>query len=243
MGVTPLIAQEPPPLQEFDFYVVSSPRFHNIRFGVFDDDGKLVSSKPTGFRSSGRSLRYSYKGPQKIVFFEEEHVPTADNPDAVKRTMVATTRIPSNMEEVLFLFSNNPNFPEKGLKYKLQGVNLAEGNIPQGHVTIFNTMDTEFQGGVQKTKQKANLLTITPGANPSISFYPEASLLLGVNTEDKGFVQVYKETITCESHERMLLILFPPRFPGSMNVGSKLIRLPLSGPEDEEDSRTPKSKN
>jgi hypothetical protein len=228
-----LQAEEPPPLREFQFHVVSGSRIQNVRYGVFDETGQLIGSKPTGFRSSGRSLKYPYKGPEVIVFFEEEPAPTAQNPNAVSRTTVAATRVPKGVEEVMFLFSENKQYPEKGLKYDIQWVDTSEKYIVPGHVTIYNTLPIEFKGAAGKKANKGKIIKASPGINPAIDIYPQATLLLTLESKVDGLLRVYEDTISCGEKERILLILFPPRFPGSLDIGSKIISFPIKELEEE----------
>lgn len=232
---------EPPPLRDLKFHVVSGSRIHNVRFGVYDESGNITGSKPTGFRTSGRSLKYQYHGPDPIIFFEEEPAPTALNPQAVKRTTVAVSRLPENVEEVLFLFSINHSYPEKGLKYDLQCVDTSEETITPGHVTIYNTLPIAFKGAAGKKDEKGTVITATPGLNPPIDFHPQATLLLTLESKENGILRVYEDTITCREEDRILLVLFPPRFPGSLNIGSKIITLPIEQVDKEQQETPPPS--
>ncbi len=232
-----LQAQEPPPLRELNFHVVSGSRIHNVRFGVYDDEGNLVGSKQTGFRSSGRSLKYTYKGPSKIIFFEEKAAPTAANPQAVSRSIVGVSQVPENVTDALFLFSEIKPAPKKGYKYDIQWMDISGDNIPPGHVTIFNTLPINFKGAVGKKGQKGKVINAQPGLNPPISFHPQATLLLTLESKKDGILRVYEENITCSEDDRILLVLFPPRFPGSLNIGSKIITFPLTPVKKEKEDK------
>ncbi|MGA0333494.1 MAG: hypothetical protein ACO3NW_06020 [Kiritimatiellia bacterium] len=200
---------------------------------MYDEMGQLTGSKPTGFRSSGRSLNYFYRGPEPIVFFEEEPAPTALNPEAVTRIPVATTRIPEGVENVLFLFTINQDHPQNGLKYNLQWLDTSVENFKPGHVSIFNTLPIELNGVAGKD-EKQKLIKALPGLNPAINFYPQATLLLTLESKVEGHLRVYEDTITCNKEDTILLVLFPPRFPGSLSLGSKIISLPITPPEKNE---------
>lgn len=216
-------------LRELNFYVASGSRIRNVRFGVFDEAGALTGSKPTGFKTSGRSLNYAYEGPDPLVFFEEEAAPTASEPDAVRRTPVGRIVVPPDVDEVMFFFVSNPDFPDSGLKYKVTGIDIRKETVPAGHITIFNTLPTTFRGviGKSKNRENGNRMDVIPGINFPIDIHPRAQILLALESESEGFLRVYEDTIHCGESERVLLILFPPRFPGSLNVGGKLISLPV----------------
>lgn len=223
-------------LRELNFYVASGSRIRNVRFGVFDETGTLTGSRPTGFRTSGRSLKYTYEGPDPMVFFEDEAAPNPSDPDAVRRTPVGRIVVPPDVDKVLFFFVPNPDFPDSGLKYEVTGIDIRKETVPAGHITIFNTLPIPFKGVVGKSKNRKNgdIINVVPGINPPIDIHPRAQVLLALESESEGFLRVYEDTIDCGDTERVLLILFPPRFPGSLNVGGKLISFPLRAEAAEE---------
>ena len=90
-----------------------------------------------------------------------------------------------------------------------------------------------MQGAVGKN-QDGELITVQPGINPPLHIWPQASVVLALESKTREIIRIYKDTIRCGPDERVLLIIFPPRFPGSHNVGSKLISIPVRpDPESE----------
>ncbi|MDF3130348.1 hypothetical protein P0Y35_14165 [Kiritimatiellaeota bacterium B1221] len=236
-------AQEPPPLRELNFHVLSGSRIHNVRYGVYDDNGNLIGSKQTGFRSSGRSLKYAYKGPAKIIFFEETPAPTPSNPKTVSRKIVGVSNVPSGVTDVLFLFTLNKPAPEQGYKYNIQWIDTSDANFPPGHVTIYNTLPLEFKGVLGKKGEKGKVIEVSPGMNPPFSFHPEVKIILTLKSENDGILRVYEDNIIGRKDDRILLVLFPPRFPGSINIGSKIITFPLTPVEKEKTNPASSSTN
>jgi hypothetical protein len=90
--------------------------------------------------------------------------------------------------------------------------------------------------GKSKNRKNGEQLQIDPGINTPIDIHPQAQILLALESESEGFLRVYEDTIQCGDSERVLLILFPPRFPGSLNVGGKLISFPIRAEAAEESS-------
>jgi hypothetical protein len=226
-------------LSELNFYVASAIRVRNVRFGVFDETGTRTGSRSIGFRTSGRSLTYEYEGPDPIVFFEEEAAPTAADPDAVHRTPVGKSTLPPDVDEFLFFFVPNPDFPESGLKYNVSAIDIRQESVPSGHITIYNTIPVTFRGVVGESRNRENgtVLNVNSGINPPIDIQPRAQVLLVLESESERFVRVYKNTIHCDENQRVLLVLTPPRFPGSLNVGGRQISLPIRVEEnDDEDA-------
>jgi hypothetical protein len=236
-----LVAQEETPsMRTVTFFVASGARIRNVRFGQFDEQGRLTGSTRTGFRTSGRSLQYEYTGPMPLIFFEEEPAPTPQDPEGVRRTPVARANLPPETSEVMFLFNRNPDYPDVGTKYSVQWVNLDTAEIPAGHVTIFNTLGITMQGAVGQ-ETRGETLTIAPGINPPLHIQPQASVVLALESKAKGLIRIYKDTINCGPDERILLLIFPPRFPGSHNVGSKLISFPLRKDDETATGEKPES--
>ena len=230
-------------LSELSFHVASNSRIRNVRFGKFNERGQLIGSTRIGFRTSGRSLKYEYKGPLPLTFFEETKTPTPDNPDNVTRTVVAQISPPTDKSDLLFLFSRNPSENDSGLQYSIDWIDTNIRAVPSGHITIFNTLPIEFEGGIQQSKNDANpvLIKTKPGINPPIDIEPKAKVILALNSNTDGLLRAYEDTVHCGRDERILLVIFPPRFPGSYQVGSKIISIPSPDQEKNKTDPDPKS--
>jgi len=230
----PLRAQEPPPVRTVVFHVVDNSRIRNLRFGVFDEEGALVRSTRIGFPTSGLSRRYTYEGPMPLVFFEENQMAAPDGTEQIRRIPMARVSLPEDQDEVMLLFTPNAAHPGEGLTYNIQWMDIRPGRLPPGHLAIYNTTPMTFLGAVGRQVQQndADVLQIEPGFNRPLRVAPRANLMIAIRTEEDGLIRLYENTFDCDPSQSLLFVLFPPRFPGSIHLGGKLIHIPLRGEEE-----------
>lgn len=222
---------------EIIFYISANTRILEVRYGEsFDDAGVIVKSLPLDFKTSGRSRAYPYEGPNPLVFFEENPAPTADDPAAMIQTPVAQLMMPAGVDEVLILFHANPDYPKVGLKYRLRAVDVSPDSIPARHISIFNGTHQKFLGAIGEEVQTADpgVLEVVPGINRPVPIHPKGTVKLAFEFKKEGWQRVYENSFECRSDERLLLVIFPPRFPGSADLRGKLIRFRAVKEEDGE---------
>lgn len=228
---------EPPPVAELNFYIAAQSRFKGIHFGTYDEEGQLIDSTELKFKTSGRSDEYVYEGPLPLVFFEEEPQPTPENPDAVKRTPVASISPPLDLKETFILFQNSNE--ESNLKYKTTWVDLGSQAIPAGHLGILNLTPTPFQGVVGNGRDNQNedaiVFTVNPGINPAVKIHPVGNLIFALQTERYGWLTIYEDKFFCRADEKYLLVVFPPRVRGSVSVGAVIIPFEASSETNPEE--------
>lgn len=212
--------------QEITFYISANTRILDLHYGVYDDEGVLEKSLPLSFKTSGRSQAYAYEGPNPLVFFEEEPAPSVEDPLAMRRTPVAQLPIPAGVDEVLILFYRNPQYPESRMKYRLRAIDVRADSIPAGHISIFNSTRQKLLGAIGEEVEPGDpgVLEVVPGINRPVPIHPKGSVKLAFEFKNEGWQRVYENTFECQSDERLLLVIFPPRFPGSADLGGKLIR-------------------
>ncbi len=222
------------PLHSLNFYLASSRQIQNIRFGVFDSSGNIVASRPTGFRTSGRSLLYDYKGPNPILFFRESN--DLSQGDQPQRKIVGRVDFDPSENIYLFFFMPNPNYPDSGLEYQIIPVSIDPDKIPAGHLLIYNTMPLTFRGisGGRGRRNSITNIEVSPGLNTPMNIYPSAQLILALESEEDEVFRVYENTISSNDNQRVVLFLLPPRFPGSLNISGGLITLPIIQQDEQE---------
>lgn len=224
-----VLGQEPPPLRTVEFHIVDNSRIRNLRFGIFDEEGQLVQSTRMGFPTSGLSRKYTYTGPMPMVFFEEESVEGPNGASAIRRTPRAQATLPEDQDKVMLLFVPANGGQENGPRYDVQWMDIRPGRLPPGHLAIYNTTPLTFLGAVgrQVQAEDPDVLQIEPGYNRPLRVAPRASLLIAIRTEEDGILRLYENTFDCDPRQSLLFVLFPPRFPGSIHLGGKLIHIPL----------------
>jgi hypothetical protein len=230
-----------PKTSKVEFYISSSARIKNLHYGLFDKEGLLVGSVPLAFKTSGTSDLYTYEGPMPLVFFEEEARPTPENPSAVFRKPVAQISLPPDSEQVLLLFAPQLAATENTYLYHVVSVNVRPSSIPVGHISIFNFTKQNFFGSIGEKIKKGdpNVIEIVPGINRPVPIQPKGTVRLIFEFGNEEWVKVYENVFECDSGERLLLIIYPPRVSGSLNLSGRLIRIPDSNENPEENPTAP----
>lgn len=223
-----------PPLRRVNFHILSGSRIRNVRFGVFDNDGRLTGSSRTGFPTSGLSRRYEYEGPMPLTFFKENSIALSDGTERIQRIPVAQITLPENQSDVMLLFFPNPEYPEDTLKYNIQWIDIRKEFLPPGHLGIYNTTEISFLGVLGRPDNNQTSKIIRPGLNEPVSIHPRASLLIAILDEVDELIQLYENTFECDSSQSMLFVIFPPSIPGTIHLGGKLVHIPLKQPPEDE---------
>jgi len=227
---------DPPPLRSVEFHLLDHSRIRNIRFGVFDETGRLTGSSRTGFPTSGLSRRYHYEGPMPITFFEENRIPQSDGTERIERTPMARVDLPEDQSEVMLLFLPNLSYPQQGLRYTIQWIDIRPGALPPGHLGIYNTTALSYIGAVGRPDNNTRTSTIAPGLNAPLPIHPRAALVIAIKTENEELIRLYENTFECDTGKSLLFVVFPPRFPGSIHLGGKLVEIPLRQPPEPDES-------
>lgn len=222
-------------MRSVEFHLLDNSRIRNIRFGVFDENGQLTGSSRTGFPTSGLSRRYHYEGPMPITFFEENRIEQSNGSERIERTPMARVNLPENQSEVMLLFLPNPSYPEEGLRYNIQWIDIRPGALPPGYLGIYNTTPISYIGAVGRPDNNTRTATINPGLNAPLPIHPRAALVIAIKTEEDELIRLYENTFECDTTQSLLFVVFPPRFPGSIHLGGKLVQIPLrQTPEPDE---------
>lgn len=239
-------APTPVPHFECSFYITSQTRPENIHYGVFDDDGKMVASEHLKFKTSGRSDRYTYKGPSPLIFFAEEPNPLPGQPDLVRRIPVGSVSLDANPKDLLLLFRKSNAEDETGLPYSIQGVDLSSDAIPDGHLGILNLTSVRLKGVLGRGndyRSDGTAFDLQPGMNDAVEIYPKGELILALDSKEHGPLNIFQRKFYSQEDEKYLLIIFPPTVRGSINVGGVVIPFPSNDEEDPEDSEEPEEQN
>lgn len=216
-----------PALSTIHFHLLSSVRIRDVRFGVFDVEGQLTGSSRTGFPTSGLSRRYEYHGPMPITFFYENIIYLEDGTERIQRTPVAQVHLPEDQSEIMLIFFPNTNYPDVGLKYNVQWIDIRKEVLPPGHLAIYNTTEVSFLGALGRPNNRQTTTVIRPGLNKPASIYPRASLLIAILDEVDELIQLYENTFECDTSQSLLFVIFPPSIQGTIHLGGKLVQIPV----------------
>ncbi len=216
-----------PAAYEVAFYVTANARIKGLRYGVFGDGGQIEASVPVAFKTSGRSALYTYEGPSPLVFFREETVRGLNGGLAIERRPMARVNLQPQVDEMVLIFFKNPG---EGDPYIARPVDIRPDTIPEGHIVLFNATRQVLLGAIGEDVKPENtgVRAIHPGVNPAVRIAPRGRVRLAFEFQDLGWHRVFNREYDCNPDERLLLVIYPPRFPGSIDLGGRLIR--FAGP-------------
>ena len=137
-------------VHEFSFYVAGQQQFKEVKYGIFDGEGKLVGSRAVEFKTAGRSEKYDYEGPLPLVFFEESVSQGADGLEVVERTVVGKAFPKRDSEEYFVLFQTVDPKNQSELEFKLAMVDIGLERLPPQHLRILNLTGVGLQGAIER---------------------------------------------------------------------------------------------
>ena len=194
-------ADLPSQIQSVRFTVFSAKTIEDLAFAPRANAAlqKLV------FYPTARSPRYEYRGPMPLRFVESS-----------SGKIVAEAVIPPGIHDALLLFSPADSSPG-GLRYQISVLDDGAARHGPGGLAIINLSGLALSGTVNK-----ETITLKPGLNPTLAVGRSAKIALSTTFKSRTY-QSYANTAALGRNERVLLILFPPFYKGSLEVQSRLL--------------------
>ncbi len=103
-------------------------------------------------------------------------------------------------------------------------VSLAPESTPLRHVVFINTMQQIFRVGI-RDGQSGDFVTINPGVNPPIPLPQNRVIRLALEVTNFGWQSVYGTNISQGTDSTVFIILYPPMFPGGLDLRGAVIYL------------------
>jgi hypothetical protein len=207
-----LRAQTPAPVQAVRFTVFSAKPVTDVAFAPRAN----AAPQKLQFYPTARSPRYDYRGTMPLRFV-----------DATTGSVVAEANIPSTIRDALLLFApvatDAPG--DGGLRYQVSVIDDGAARHGAGGLAIINLSGLVLSGTIGKEQ-----ITLKAGLNPTLAVGPSTKVILSTVFKSRTY-QSYTGTVTLRRNERALLILFPPFYPGALEVQSRLLldQPPASG--------------
>ncbi|MSU47792.1 MAG: hypothetical protein EXS37_01630 [Opitutus sp.] len=193
----------------------AQPALPSVRFTVFSPNPiENVSFVPRVgaaaqklvFYPTARSPRYEYRGAMPLKFL-----------DSTTGAVVAEATIPAGIRDALLLFSAAAGASEKGIRYQIAVLDDGAVRHGPGGLAIINLSGLALSGTVNQ-----EAVTLIPGLNPTLAVGRSAKIALSTVFKNRTY-QSYAATTALKAKERVLLILFPPFYKGSLEVQSRLL--------------------
>ena len=203
-----------------------APTIPTVRFSVFSpkpikDVGFApragVAPQPVAFAPTARSPRYEFRGPMPLRFV-----------DVTSGVVVAEATIPAGIRDALLLFSpiETPASAGKAagtLRYQIAVLDDSASRLTPGSLSVVNLSGLSLSGTVNRVK-----VTLQPGLNAPLAVGRAAKVALSTTFKGRSY-QAYAGTAALGRNDRVLLILFPPFYAGSLEVQSRLLIDPPPG--------------
>ncbi|MBI4623275.1 MAG: hypothetical protein HY736_08665 [Verrucomicrobia bacterium] len=159
------------------------------------------------FYPTARSPRYEYRGAMPLRFV-----------DVTTGTAVAEASIPPEIRDPLLLFAPVEGASAVGgLRYRISVLDDSAARHGSGGLAIINFSGLALAGTVNK-----ETVTLKAGLNPTLAVGRSAKITLRTSFKNRTY-QSYADTVHLARNERALLILFPPFYPGSLEVQARLL--------------------
>jgi hypothetical protein len=199
-----LHAQAPAPVQTVRFSVFSALPIKGVAFVRRSGGAPLTLT----FQPTARSVRHEYRGSKPLRFV-----------DATTGAPVAEASIPAGIQNALLLFSpvESGKGGAAGLRYQIAVLDDGAARHGAGGLAIINLSGMALTGTVNKDR-----ISLKPGLNPTLPIGRSATIKLSTLFKQRSY-QSYAGTVTLGRNERALLILFPPFYPGALEVQSRLL--------------------
>lgn len=165
------------------------------------------------FYATARSPRYEYRGAMPLQFLD---------PDGA---LVAEADIPTTMRDVLLLFmpATAPALSGKR-SYRIGVIDDSAARHGPGGLVLINLSGLQLTGIVNR-----RAVILAAGSNPPIAAGPQIAMTLRTVFNGRSY-QAFAHEFDLAPGERALLILFPPFYPGSLEVQSRLLRDEVEAP-------------
>jgi hypothetical protein len=196
-------AAEPPPASRLlRFTVFSAAPIEDV---AFVPRPEAVPQKIV-FYPTARSPGYEVRGMMPLKFF-----------DSNSGAVVAEAVVPPEIHEALLLFATTSGGSATGRRFRVFVLDDGIARHGPRGLAIVNLSGLELTG----TAGRQNV-GVAAGLNPTLAIGRSTAVTLRTLFRDRSY-QSFGATIELQPGERALLILFPPFYPGSLEVQSRLL--------------------
>lgn len=164
-----------------------------------------------------RSPDYRWTGSGPLQLFSESQV--AGKGAEMSRKLVAEVMVPEDMTQVLLILFPNPAVQtnESAPAYLAYVFNDSPENLPAGRMVLLNASGMEFVGKINNS-----IVTVTPGLNPPLQVGSAVKIDLRVKFRER-YYQSYAGSLRLPENERMMLLILPPYYEGSLEVQARVL--------------------
>lgn len=194
---------------KFSVYSTQPSQMGRIHYMTPQQNPRLLS-----FSAGGSIEKYEYVGPETITFFDYIGNPGSDDFQMIPK---ATARIPSNVNDAVFFFL--PNHEGSNLPYRVYVFNNTERAFPYQSAVVFN-----MSGRSLLMNQGNRMVSIGAGPMAPLGIRNGQGVFQFYYEVGSRRVRIFDRTIRCGEHERLIIVILPPRNPKTTEVPIYILR-------------------
>ena len=215
-----LSGQDQPDMLHIAFRVFSSGKGKWDDIRVEAGPGSVTS---LAFRKNRRSSLIPYRGPNPIIFFREYPSLARETPEVPVRKEVGRVIVPKGFRECLFFFVAIPatRGPDAVREFLVYVMDDSLESFPSDTMVVLNLTGATLVGRLGDESARFKL---GPSVPYSLRKYSDEGIptTIGVETIE-GPKLVFQGQLKYSRHNRVILLLEPPRRAGSFRIVAKRI--------------------
>jgi len=167
------------------------------------------------FYPTARSPEYVHRGAKPLEFF-----------DSATGSVVGSASVPPDIRHALLIFDPlPPGDAGVGLRYRIYVLDDGASRHAAAGLSLVNLSGLSLTGTLGDAA-----IAVRTGLNPQLRVGSTTGLELRTSYKNRSY-RAFADTVSLPAGERALLILFPPFYPGSLEVqGRMLMDVPPVGP-------------
>jgi len=219
---------------EFDFRV----------FGVGKDsyEGLFYFSRgeylPIAFHRTHRSIEtYHYRGPKSLQIFVKNPDYNPTRPSTHPYLPIASVNIGDYSNEMLLIFSAAPDNRDvftTGRRFRIFPLNDDTSYFSSNTIVVLNATGARLTGRVAQTRIDLPVGLSQPIPYQGIGNKEQGNLIAFAVETATGSKLVMSNEVSLSNNRRILLILEPPRRPGSMRISARKLTQSVFLPNTQE---------
>ncbi|MFO8028114.1 MAG: hypothetical protein R6U56_10655 [Opitutales bacterium] len=218
---------------EFEFKVFGVGHDHYDGLYYYNDE----TFEPLEFHRTHRSARtYKYEGPLTFAIYVKNPAYTAADPQSKPYVKISESTPPVGVKRQLIVFAASPLNRQKNdhqRRFSLYHIDDNQAVFRRNMIVFVNTTGAELYGRVGDSQ-----ISLPTGHSSPIRYTSEKSnnkttIAFALETK-QGAKLVMSNDLKIPDNRRVLLILEPPRRPGSLRTGVRMLSESIFPEEEQE---------
>lgn len=180
-----------------------------------------------------RSSKYTFEGSGYVSFYRELPRPNEETGVLELPNPIAKVSVKELHEETLFIFWNRPSQGRDSTSHEVLVMDDSKQGFPFGHFVIVNTCGANLLGRIGNTRQRIGSTVTEPfSVRDMVNRNNRIELAFAVPIGDE-LELVYANDLELSRDARTIIVLRPPRRPGSVRITAHSISEVFIEPDSE----------